>query len=394
MVQTLMIVGAGAYQVPAIKMARNMGIHVVAVDRDPKAEGFEYAHESIPVDITDLEKCLEVAQSYQVKGVMTIASDLASKAVAYIVNEMGLIGPNMETTEILFDKGRFYSLLEKVALPFARCAEARSIKEAGEKASHLRFPLIIKPTDSAGSRGVRKLFSVEEVRKEFKPTLEHSRKGSVLLCEFMEGDEYGFEGFLLNGKLVFYLITRKIMSPPPHFVEMGHIVPVVMSPEKVKELIALIEKIATELRLDGGPLNADIILTEDGFRVLEMGARLGGNSLPQITRVHTGICTVTQTIRYALGEEPVFYKINSQPCAAYLLFAPKKGTLKGVDIPVEVLADPHVAEISFDVRKGRHVGPAVSSNYRLGHVIATGMTGKEAAAHAQELAHAITIEVE
>jgi len=393
MAQTLMIVGAGAYQVPAIKMARNMGIHVIAVDRNPEAEGFEYAHEAVPVDIASPEKCLEVAKNFNVKGVMTIASDLASKAVSFIVNKMGLIGPSMKVTEILFDKGLFYEVLEKAALPFARCAEAKTVDEAVGKASLLKAPLIIKPADSAGSRGVRKLFSGKEIEKEFELARGFSRKGSVLLCEFIEGEEYGFEGFLLNGKLVFYLITRKIMSPPPYFVEMGHIVPVVMSPEKVKELAALIERIAWTLDYPSGPLNADIILAGDGFRVLEMGARLGGNSLPQITRVHTGISTIKQNIRYSLGEEPIFHKVNSQPCAAYLLFAPKEGRLKGLDIPVEVLADPHVAEISFDVKKGTPVRPAVSSNYRLGHVIATGMTGKEAAAKAMQIAEAITIEV-
>ena len=128
--------------------------------------------------------------------------------------------------------------------------------------------------------------------------------------------------------------------------------------------------------------------------MLEMGARLGGNSLPQITRVHTGISTIKQTIRYSLGEEPIFHKVNSQSCAAYLLFAPREGRLKGVDIPVDVLTDPHVAEISLDVKKGTFVCPAISSNYRLGHVIATGITGKEAAAKAMQIADAITIEVE
>jgi biotin carboxylase len=394
MAQTLMMVGAGAYQVPAIKMARNMGVHVVAVDRNPKAEGFEYAHEFVQVDVTDAEKCLEVARNYQVKGVMTIASDLASRAVSFIANKMGLTGPSMEVTETLFDKGSFYKLLEKAALPFARCAEARTLEEAREKAAKLRFPLIIKPSDSAGSRGVRKLNAKEGIEKEFQPTMEFSRKGSVLLCEFMEGDEYGFEGFLLGGKLVFHLVTRKIMSDAPYFVEMGHIVPVVMSPERAQKLVALIESIARALGYPSGPLNADLILAKDGFRVLEMGARLGGNSLPQITRVHTGICTIKQNIRYALGEEPIFHKMNSQPCAAYLLFAPRMGKLKGVSIPVDVMADASVAEISVDTREGTFVGPAISSNYRLGHVIATGMTGKEAAAKAIQLAKAITIEVE
>jgi biotin carboxylase len=335
-----------------------------------------------------------VARSYQVKGVMTIASDLASKAVSYIVNKMGLMGPSMEVTETLFDKSLFYDSLEKAALPVARCAEARTLREALKKASHLRFPMVIKPADSAGSRGVRKVLSSADIEKEFEPTREFSRKGSVLLCEFIEGKEHGFEGFVLDGKLAFYLLTQKIMSPAPFFVEMGHIVPVLMSPEKVADLISLIERITGALDYKSGPLNADVILTEDGFKVVEMGARLGGNSLPQITRVHTGICTIKQTIRYALGEEPIFHKINSQPCAAYLLFAPKEGRLKGVDIPVDALADPHVAEISFDVKKGTFVRPAVSSNYRLGHVIATGMTGKDAAAKAMDIARAITIEVE
>ncbi len=150
------------------------------------------------------------------------------------MNKMCLLGPRVAVTEGSFDKTLFYKALEKAALPFARCAEARTLDEAQAKASQLKSPLIIKPADSAGSRGVRKLSSGRDVEREFELTREFSRKGSVLLCEFIEGDEYGFEGFMLDGKLVFHLVTRKIMSPPPYFVEMGHIVPVRMSPGKVK----------------------------------------------------------------------------------------------------------------------------------------------------------------
>jgi len=389
-----MIVGAGNYQVPAIKMARNMGAFVVTVDRNPNAEGFKYAHEAIPVDIASLDECLEVARRYRVKAVMTIASDLASKAVSYIVGKMGLIGPSVEVTDTLFDKSRFYKVLEKAAVPFTRWVEVSSLDKALKKSSKLGFPLILKPSDSAGSRGVKKVFSQDDIRKEFNEILEFSLKGSVLLCEFIDGMEYGFEGFMHNGKLAFSFVTKKTMSPPPYFVELGHMVPVVMSPEKISQLKGLIEKIANAVGYASGPLNADVILSKDGFRILEMGARLGGNFLPQLTRVHTGICTIEQTIRYALGEEPVFFRQNSQPCAIHLLFSQKEGVLRGIDVPVEVLGDPNVAEITIDAKKGERVFPGISSNFRLGHVIATGITARRAADKAKELVERIKLDIE
>ena len=394
MAQSIMIIGSGNYQVPAIKMARNMGVFVVTVDRDPHAEGFKYAHEGIPVDIASLDECLEVARQYRVKAVMTIASDLASKAVSYIVSKMGLIGPSIEVTDTLFDKSRFYKVLEKAAVPFTRWVEVTSLEKALKKSSKLDFPLILKPSDSAGSRGVRKVFSGDDIKRGFNATLEFSLKGSVLLCEFIEGGEYGFEGFMYNGKLVFSLVTKKTMSPPPCFVEVGHMLPVVMSPEKVGELKNLVEKTANAVGYPSGPLNADVILSKDGFRLLEMGARLGGNFLPQLIRIHSGVCTIEQTIRYALGEEPVFNRQNSRPCAIHILFSQKEGVVRSIDVPVDVLADPGVAEITIDAKKGAHVFPGISSNFRLGHVIATGITARLAAEKAKELVERIKLDIE
>ena len=391
--KTIMVVGASYYQVPAIKVAKNMGLRVVAVDGDPRAPGLRYADQGACVDIIRPEECLAIAKEEKISGVLTIASNLAQLAASFIARELHLVAPRLEQVRTLFDKSSFYMLLEGERSRTAPWGEASTLAEANKLANSIGFPLILKPSDSAGSRGVRRLESLPDLRREFPVALSFSLKKTVILARFLKGKELGLQAFLIGGKAALAVVTEKIMTAPPYYVELGHLAPPDVRPEIYQQTISEAVAVAKGLGYLEGPLEADVILSPEGPVILEMGLRLGGSCLPQLVRAYTGVDITREVIKHALGETVTLEGGVRGPCCARLLFAKKEGRVTDVQVPEEVLLDSQLTEMSVDVKKGDFVNPAVSSNYRIGHVIARAPEAKLALKKAESLIEKIHLRI-
>ncbi len=176
--RTFMIIGAGASQVVGIKTAKDMGLTVVVIDRDPNAPGMKLADVALPVDITDTKKAIEVARKYDVDGVLT-QTDLGVPTVGAIVDAMELPGVGSEVAYVSTNKVAMRERFKEFGVPSPKFEGASTLDEAYEAVKRIGFPVMIKAVDNAGSRGVTRLDSFDGLKNAFEDSLIYSRKKQV-----------------------------------------------------------------------------------------------------------------------------------------------------------------------------------------------------------------------
>lgn len=176
MKKTIMFIGAGKYQLPGIEKAKDLGLKVVAIDRDPNAAGLKAADGPIVLDIKDIEGSIRVAKENNIDGVLTIASDIAIPTIAAVANELGLPGISPEVAKIATNKALMREKFVEYDVPSPRFRNVRTLDEAREAAEEIGFPVVIKPIDNAGSRGVTKVDNMKDVKKAYLSSKEFSRE--------------------------------------------------------------------------------------------------------------------------------------------------------------------------------------------------------------------------
>lgn len=297
----LMILGAGPFQVPAVKKAVELGCHVITVDYIPGNIGHEYSHESINCSTTDRRGVLEHARRLEVDGIMTMASDVAVPTVAEVASQLGLTAPGIQVADVLTDKSRFREFQVRHHLAHPRCEAA----DSPDRINWSRFLdpgiVMIKPTDTSGSRGISRVEASDPREREraFEEAREFSRSGRVCVEEYVDGLDVTGEGFLLADKDPIMVFTQKFTQG---CAVTGHRLPGLLS--KRQERLAT-EAILAACNMAGyreGPLDTDLRVTDDRAVILEMSPRLGGNGCPSLLAAYIGVDPIELTIKLALGE--------------------------------------------------------------------------------------------
>lgn len=392
--KTLLVLGAGRLQVPAIEVGRSLGLRVVAADGDPGAVGLAMADRARVVQIADPSACLAVAREERIDGVLHICSEVAMPALGLINGEMGLCGPDAATVARATNKALMRRAFERGGAPSPRSIAADTAEAAVAAAAEIAGPVILKPSRNSGSRGVTQLpagSSAATVAEAFRVAMDQSRDPSVVVEQFVEGPEFSVEALAWNGRIEILAVTDKITTGTPHFVEMGHTQPTRFVGGQAKVREAAIRGIRA-LGLDGCAAHAEVKLAEDGPYLMEIGARLGGDFITtELVPRSTGIGMVAAAIRLALGEEPDLTPVHAPQGAAIRYLAPPPGVvtaIAGVDV---ALAMPGVRKVEVYVTDGERVGAVDSSLARAGHVIAEGVTAADAAEHAERAAARVVI---
>lgn len=379
---TVLVVGAGVLQAPAVKRARERGLRVVVVDRNPQASGFAWAHVAAPIDTADVGAVVELARAEGVDGVLTVGSDAALSAVSAVARELGLVGPSAEVVELARDKAAQWRLFRKLGGARRGLVFGAEVGEVVAAASGLRFPLVVKPVDGAGGRGAALVRTAGELRAAVERALRYSSGGRALAEEFVQGSDHTAEAFLMDGRRAFGIITDK--EPGPRgLVPREHVVPTGLSPEEQEAVWGVVEALCREVGLTRGPLDVDFKMTPEGPELLEFAPRLGGNELPRLLARATGVDLVDWALEDALGLGPsaAVVEFEVRPAAVCILFAPRTGLVAEVP-PVGEPQRPPV-EAAWDVAPGDRVREATSSADRVGYVLARGETPEEARSRAR-----------
>ena len=378
----IMILGASILQLPAIEAAVEMGLSVVAVDMNPEAIGFQVPGIQTEVISTiDIPKVLEAAKKHKIDGIMTLASDMPMRTVAAVSKELGLVGITEDTAVKATNKAEMRKALEAAGVPVPKFFRVTNEEGFSLATREMSGAFMVKPADNSGSRGIIKVpatATAEEKAQAYAYSWENSRSGDVVVEEYMEGPEVSVETLTVDGICHVIQITDKITTGSPYFVEMGHTQPTAHSPEIAEKIRQVAIAANRAIGIMSGPSHTEIIVTKDGPKIVELGARLGGDCITtHLTPLSTGVNMVRCCIRIALGETPDLTPKFSKG-SAIRYFQQTPGVVKeisGIDAAEKM---PGVRQISIVHGVGEKVGIINSSAARMGFVIAQGDDRKNA----------------
>jgi biotin carboxylase len=391
--KTIMIIGAGISQILGIKTAKQMGLRVLVVDSNPDAPGMKFADVALPVDFTDIKETIEVAKKYDIDGVMT-QTNVGVPTVGAIVDTLGLAGNGSNVAYVTTNKIAMRERFKEFDVPSPKFVGVNTIEEACEAVERIGFPVMIKAVNSAGGRGVSRLDSLDGLKNAFEHSLMYSRDKRICVEEFVEGIEVGAQAFSYDAELEIVLVHNDTVTPPPNYVPVGHSFPSKLPEEIFKKIEDTVSKALIALGIDYGPSNIDLIVTEEGPKILEIGARMGLTCLPELVYEHTGINWVEQAIKVAISEKPSLKPKYSKACAAILLGVEKEGRIKEILVPEEIEDISGVIDVSIDVKIGDHVKPFASGGVnRIGQVIVVDETYELAEKKAERIRQMIKFEV-
>lgn len=370
----IMILGASTYQLPAIQKSKDMGLFTIVCSNNPDDVGMKVADRSYLVSTVDKYKLLRIAQEEGIDGIITIASEIASPTVAYVAENMGLSGYRYDIASAISNKYLLRCILTENDIPTPTFWRAYNLEQALEAFDEIYGAAIMKPLTSSGSRGVFKINSIEDIKRNFDTCISHSFiDHGVILEDFMSGREVGGESLINEGKIVFLQITNKYLNR--FNVPIGHSLPSNLPASVQKDVKKLIQLVVDKLNLVSGPLNFDIMITDEGPRIIEIGARLGGNCLPNLMLNYTGLDTIGAVIKMSLGEKPDIEVSYKKECyGVKILGSYKLGILRRITSVerLKFLLKDVIIDARYDCEIGDNISIFDQGSHRLGHVLVKG----------------------
>ena len=374
----LLVIGAGVFQIPAIKKAKELGCFVIATDGNASAPGFLYADVQAVLDVKDVEGNLRVARQYGIDGVISIVAELGVRTVADVASALNLPGLKPEVARILTNKFLMREVFAQEGLPSPLYKKIGSVEEASAASKIVGFPLVIKPVDSSGSRGVSKVDQEDDLVKAFTWAKEYSQSGDVIIESFVDGEEITVEALSYKGNHQILAISGKKHIPFPYCVSIDLTYPPAYDKETLSQVRTVMQKTLTALGVDSGPSHSELLMTKTGPVLVEVAGRGGGYGVfSDIVQLVSGVDIVQESIKIALGIEPEIHP-KYQKAATLRFFAPGQGKIAAIDGVEQARTLPGVKTLSIDLKPGDEVGAIVSDGTRPGYVITYGDTREEA----------------
>ena len=317
--QSVLILGAGLMQKPAIESAKNLGYRVLVVDGNPNAVCHTLAHRFEPIDLKDKEALVRLADEVNagespLAAVFTAGTDFSANA-AYVAEHCGLKSHSYQSCLNASDKVRMRECFSRAGVPSPDFCEVTrdSLPELMKKAD-ISFPKVIKPVDNMGGRGCRKVRGASELQPAVKNAVLNSRSGRAIFEDFMEGAEFSIDAIVWNGSLTITGFADRHIYYPPYFIETGHTMPSSCDQKMRLELIATFALGIQSLGLTHGVAKADIKYTAHGPMIGEIAARLSGGYMSGWTYPYASGCNLTeQALLVALGKSPEYLVKNRIP---------------------------------------------------------------------------------
>jgi biotin carboxylase len=398
----LLFIGAGRHQRRALVRLKELGVRLVAVDRNPDAPGLAVADavETVPFD--DLPGLVEVARRNAVDGVMTFAADRAVPVVAAVAQASGLPGIGTETAHLMTNKIAMRRRLADAGIPQPRFAALRSVREVRPAAHAVGFPAVLKPSDSAGQRGLFLVHSVDDVERHLHAALVQSTEEEAILESYHPGLEVNGLLVARGGEVAVLTLSDRRRPPGAGFgVALAHVYPSTLFGDALAEVERVGRSTVHALGMHDGIAYPQVIWGEDGVaRLIEVAARIPAGQMDAVARYGVGVDLIEIGLSQALGrpvpDELVAPK-KQQPMAISFLTAHPgplpTGKLISVNGLDRVLAFPGVVEADLYFQDGETIRPVQVDGDRRGYVIALGDTNLEAVERAEAAATLLDVEV-
>lgn len=374
MSKAVLIFGAGLNQITLIEAANELGLISVVLDPNEDAPGRNLASSFFCVAGNDYEKTKSIALKHNVSAIVTSQMEKPMRLMARLAQELELLFHTPEVTEKSLDKWLMKEALNSHDVPCAR-GKLFSSNQIIEK-KHLDdfiYPLIIKPKDATSSQGVFKIVNYEEVKIHRKTTESFSINGSVIIEEFLDGPELSVESITYQGQTNIVQYTEKFITPFPYTVEMAHLQPAPLTTNEMRRIDEVVIAAIKAIGIDNSASHAEVKLTKDGPKIIEIGARLGGDYISSYLTLHScGVNMDKAAIRVALGLKPDLRKLANKFSYIKYFKLPAGKRVKEVNDWKEILNEPGVVFANITFKPGDEIPHITESSKRPGFVVVEG----------------------
>lgn len=306
--KSILIIGAGMLQVPAIRAASELGLTTIVTDYNDNAPGIKIADFPIIVSTKDIDGTVRKAKEFNKKnridGVITVGTD-ASMTVSAVANALNLPGIKFEDAEAASNKIKMRERLKLNNVPIPEFRKCWSLDELVKAASELKYPVVLKPADNMGARGVMKIENDIMLEKAYHNAKSASPSGELIVEEYMAGPELSIDALIFNGDIYITGVADRIIEREPYFIELGHVMPSNLEQSLLDNAIDVFKQGIKALGLTIGAAKGDIKVTKDGAKVGEIAARLSGGFMSAYTYPYSsGVNLISNAIEIALGNKP------------------------------------------------------------------------------------------
>lgn len=371
----LMLLGGIRYLLPVIKAAHEQGYYVITADYLPDNIAHKYSDEYVNVSIIDKEAVLRVAREKKIDGIMSFGVDPGVVSASYVQNQMGLpsFGP-FESVEILQNKDKFRTFLTANGFNVPLAKGFDSVDAAMQESYWFPWPVIVKPTDAAGSKGVTRVDKKDDLKTALEYAMEHSISGHIIVEEFIEkiGCSSDTDSMSVDGKLVFtsFCAQRFDLNATNPYTPAAYSWPSTFTKEQEAYLTSEIQRLITLLGLKTVVYNIETRIGTNGKPyIMELTPRGGGNRLCEMLRYATGVDLITAITRAIVGDpiDSIEQKPYNGHWAEIILHADKEGFFDHLEISKDIPAE--VIEEDLWVNKGDKVESFEGANNAIGTLV-------------------------
>lgn len=371
----LMLLGGMRYLVPVIEAAHKLGVYVITCDYLPNNIAHKYSDEYCNVSILEKDKVLEKAKELKIDGILSFACDPGVVTAAYVAEKIGLpsSGP-YESVEILQNKGKFRKFLTENNFNVPVAKQYTDIETALNDTEMFNWPVIVKPTDSAGSKGVTKVEEKDKLKDAINYALKFSHSNEFIIEDFLEkiGDSSDCDSFSVDGELKFVSFSAQKFDENCEnpYTPAAFTWPASISKEHQEELTNEIQRLLKLLDMKNSIYNIETRECTNGKAyIMECSPRGGGNRLAEMIRYMTGVDMITNIVKSALGMDldVIEQKELKDNWAEIILHSEKEGTFEKLWISEEISSN--IVENDLWIETGTHVGGFSGANEAIGTMV-------------------------
>lgn len=376
----LLILGGGSCQVNAIRQAKRRGYTVIVSDYYPDAPGKQYSDYNELVSTFDIAGNIKVARKYGVDGIMTTGTDQPVYTAACVASQLGLPSLiDIDTAAAVTNKKVMKKKFTTAGIP---TVNYRFLKKNfnNKEVAGISFPVVVKPLDSQGQRGVYKLKTLAEVRKHFTDVLSFSREKEILIEEYYQSDEITVSGWVINGSTYILTVTDRLTyENGPHIgICTAHAFPSRYLKDYYSEIKEISETIVDSFNIKNGPIYFQMLIGKEGVNVNEIACRIGGAYEDIFIPVITGVDIMGMMIDSTLGLKvdtdllKKYHLADNRNWLSVQLFFARAGRIKKLVPPVSLKELPGVIDIGYNFQAGDEIGVIENATQRAGYLIVKG----------------------
>jgi biotin carboxylase len=397
----ILILGGGAMQLPAINSAHQMGWTTIVADGVSTVPGRAVADYFEKIDLKNTEAMIEAALRYKnsigLDGVFTAGTDF-SETVARVAHAAGLPGISIDASINASNKSNMRQVFRdhNISSPlFLSISKNTHFDNSILDNTGLDFPLVVKPVDNMGSRGIRRTDNYKHLKDAVAEAFEYSKSGNVIIEEYLEGSEYSIDALIYNNKIIICGFADRNIFYPPYFIEMGHTIPSVVNPEIARQIIDTFITAVRALGITEGAAKGDIRLSRGKVYIGEIAARLSGGYMSGWTFPYSsGVSLTKEALKIAVGLSPENLIPQFTKTSAERAFISIPGIIKEINGIDDACTDPCIKDIFLRIQTGDKVKFPENNVEKAGNCIAVNEIRSTAINSAEDACRKIFLRLE